>query len=177
MSDVLTCLNVLSERTALKVQHFDGKNEETSLWQPKKNLANSPFAHRIHVHAHSRDLAAAVLVKLVATCLTSEAIKEKLVAKITVSQLEKSFPYLQKYSDNAALLLQQNTEKVRWILFSMVLTKLCMVRGISSRTSTRSSSPTRGVMSVVQSVSLLRLGRKAADCLTLVEVQLGISED
>lgn len=37
------------------------------------------------------------------------------------------------------------------------LTKLCMVRGTSSKTSTRSSSPTRGVMSVFHSVSLLRL--------------------
>lgn len=37
------------------------------------------------------------------------------------------------------------------------LTKLCIVRGISSRTSTRSSSPTRGVISVSQSVNLFRL--------------------
>lgn len=33
-----------------------------------------------------------------------------------------------------------------------------MVSGISSKTSTKSSSPTRGVMSVSQSVNLLRLG-------------------
>jgi len=37
------------------------------------------------------------------------------------------------------------------------LTKLCMVRGTSSSTSTSSSSPTSGVMSVFHSVSLLRL--------------------
>ena len=61
-----------------------------------EHLFNSPFAHCIHVHAHSRDLATAVLVKFVATCLTSEAIKKKLVAKITVGQLEEGFPYLQR---------------------------------------------------------------------------------
>lgn len=48
-------------------------------------FSNSPFAHGIHVHTNSRDFATAVLVKFVAACLTSEAIKKKLVAKITVS--------------------------------------------------------------------------------------------
>lgn len=57
---------------------------------------NSPFAHCIHVHAHSRDLATAVLVKFVATCLTSEAVKKKLLAKITVRQLEEGFSYLRR---------------------------------------------------------------------------------
>lgn len=46
---------------------------------------NSQFAHSIHVHTHSRDFATAVLVEFVAACLASEAIKKKLVAKITVS--------------------------------------------------------------------------------------------
>ena len=61
-----------------------------------EHFLNSPFAHCVHVHTHCRDLATAVLVKFVATCLTSEAVKKKLVAKITVSQLEKGFPYLNR---------------------------------------------------------------------------------
>lgn len=50
----------------------------------------------VHVHTHCGDFATAVLMKFVATCLTSEAIKKKLVTKITVGQLEEGFPYLQK---------------------------------------------------------------------------------
>lgn len=57
---------------------------------------NSPFAHCIHVDAHGRDLATAVLVKFVAACLTSEAVKKKLVAEITVCQLEEGFSYLRR---------------------------------------------------------------------------------
>lgn len=37
------------------------------------------------------------------------------------------------------------------------LTKLCMVRGTSSRTSTMSSSPSRGAMAVSQAVTVFRL--------------------
>lgn len=59
-----------------------------------KHYSNSPLSYSIHVHTHGGDLATAVLVKLVATCLTSEAIEKELVAKITVSQLEESFAYL-----------------------------------------------------------------------------------
>lgn len=60
---------------------------------------NSPLTHCIHIHAHSRNLATAVLVKFVATCLTSEAIEKKLVAEITVGQLKECFPYLHKSRD------------------------------------------------------------------------------
>lgn len=60
----------------------------------KCNRSDSPLGHCIHVNTHRRHFAAAVLVELVATRLTSEAIKKKLVAKITVSQFEKGFPYL-----------------------------------------------------------------------------------
>lgn len=57
---------------------------------PEIHFSNSPF----HINTHSGDFATAVLVKFVATCLTPEAIKKKFMAKITVSQLEKRFPYL-----------------------------------------------------------------------------------
>lgn len=57
-------------------------------------LTDSPFRHGVHVHTHRGDLAAAVLVKLVATRLTPEAVEQKLVAEVTVGQLEERFPYL-----------------------------------------------------------------------------------
>lgn len=41
-----------------------------------------------------------MLVKLVATCLTPEAVKKKLVAEITVSQFEECFPYLHSRREN-----------------------------------------------------------------------------
>lgn len=61
---------------------------------------HSPFTDRVHVHTHRGNLAAAVLVKFVATGLTPEAVKEKLVAEITVSQLEECFPYLHNQRGN-----------------------------------------------------------------------------
>lgn len=67
-------------------------------------IQNSPFAHCVHVHTYSRYLAAAVLVKFVATRLTSEAVKKKLVAKVTVSQLEEGFSYLCRHKGAHSLL-------------------------------------------------------------------------
>lgn len=64
-------------------------------------MPNSPFADGIHVHTHRGNFAAAVLVKFVATRLTPEAVKEKLVAEITVSQFEEGFPYLHNGRGNS----------------------------------------------------------------------------
>lgn len=96
-------------------------------------------------------------MKFVATCLTPEAVKEKLVAEITVSQFEECFPYLHNRRGNNKNASTSEINKKKTTISATVLTKLCIVRGISSRTSTRSSSPTRGVMSVSQSVNLFRL--------------------
>lgn len=80
------------------------------------------------------------------------------MAEITVSQFEEGFPYLHNGRGNS-----QNTstsqiyKKQKTTVGAAGLTKLCMVRGMSSRTSTSSSSPTRGVISVSQSVNLFRL--------------------
>lgn len=141
--------------------------------QEEEGKSDSPLAHRVHVQTHGGDLAAAVLVKLVATRLTSEAIKKKLVAEITVGQLEKRFPYLRRQKAVKPLItsprktetkMHRKPQSVQRFLWDAVrfqtLTKLCMVRGMSSRTSTSSSSPTKGVMSVFQSVSLLRLEQR-----------------
>lgn len=50
----------------------------------------------VHVHTHCGDLATAVLMEFVATCLTSEAIEKKLVTEITVGQFKEGFPYLRE---------------------------------------------------------------------------------
>lgn len=59
-------------------------------------LLDLPLTDCVHVHTYCGDLATAVLVKFVATRLTSEAIKKKLVTEITVGQLKEGFPYLHK---------------------------------------------------------------------------------
>lgn len=88
-----------------------------STWYDIANLLYSPFTHCVHVYTHSRDLATAMLVKFVATRLTSEAIKKKLVAKVTVSQLEESFPYLDIERGHKNIAQQnQNQEYLRQYL-------------------------------------------------------------
>lgn len=56
---------------------------------------DSPFCYSVHVHTHSGDFAAAMLVKLVAACLTSEAVEQKLVTEVTIGQLKEGFSYLE----------------------------------------------------------------------------------
>lgn len=135
-------------RNAAASQHHIAITRSSSRVSP-----HSPFTDRIHVQTHRRDLAAAVLVEFVATRLTPEAVKEELVAEITVGQFEEGLPYLHDGRGKSKNAYKNLTRNVG----AAVLTKLCIVRGMSSRTSTSSSSPTRGVISVSQSVNLFRL--------------------
>lgn len=48
------------------------------------------------VHTHRGHFGAAVLVKLVAARLTSEAVQKKLLAYVTKGQLQKGFSYLSR---------------------------------------------------------------------------------
>lgn len=66
-------------------------------------LLDLPLTDCIHIHTYCGDLATAVLMKFVATRLTSEAIKKKLVTEITVGQLKEGFPYLHKRGYNECM--------------------------------------------------------------------------
>lgn len=69
----------------------------------KDILLDLPLTDCIHIHTYCGDLATAVLMKFVATRLTSEAVKKKLVTEITVGQLKEGFPYLHKRGRNECM--------------------------------------------------------------------------
>lgn len=84
------------------------KQTSTNLKCKTEILSHSPLTDCIHIHTYCGDLATAVLVKFVAARLTSEAVKKKLVTKITVGQLKEGFPYLQKKKEvNMSACLEQ----------------------------------------------------------------------
>jgi hypothetical protein len=100
-----------------------------------------------------------MLVELVATGLTAEAMEQKLKAEVTECQAEESLPYLLPQSGDGGGLATGSPSRLPRPTSPLLaaLTKLCMVRGTSSRTSTMSSSPSRGAMAVSQAVTVFRL--------------------
>ena len=53
-----------------------------------------PLGDGVHVQAHRGHLAAAVLVELVATGLTAEALEQELAAEVAEGQREEGLPHL-----------------------------------------------------------------------------------
>lgn len=79
------------------------KQTQRSMKSNTNILPDLPLTDCIHIHTYCGDLATAVLMKFVATRLTSEAIKKKLVTEITVGQLKEGFPYLHKRGYNECM--------------------------------------------------------------------------
>lgn len=99
-----------------------------------------------------------MLVELVATGLAAEAMEQKLKAEVTEGQAEECLPYLQSQSrENPGLVEGPLCQHHGLPHHPVALTKLCMVSGTSSRTSTMSSSPSRGAMAVSQAVTVFLL--------------------
>lgn len=99
-----------------------------------------------------------MLVELVATGLAAEAMEQKLKAKVTEHQAEECLPYLRPQSMEVKAWSRTPTPSPGSTpAIQPALTKLCMVSGTSSRTSTMSSSPSRGAMAVSQAVTVFRL--------------------
>jgi hypothetical protein len=99
-----------------------------------------------------------MLVELVATGLAAESMEQKLKAEVTEGQAEECLPYLQPQSREVqARLKALSVHTVASPTIPIRLTKLCMVSGTSSRTSTMSSSPSRGAMAVSQAVTVFLL--------------------
>lgn len=108
------------------------------------------------VDAHEGDLGAAALVELVAAGLTAKALEQQLSAEVAEGQREKGLPHL-KVKDKqhpSGLWLRLQCCQSR---SSDLLTKLCVVSGTFSNTSTCNSSKVSQEMSVSQPIGFFSL--------------------
>lgn len=154
---------------------------EPSLWS-HNILISSQTAHSsvllpalnllelVVVDAHERNLGAAPLVELVATGLTAETLEQQLSAEVTEGQCKERLPHLwikQRHTDQSH---PGCTEHCGTLGFLKVLTKLCVVSGTFSNTSTCSSSPVSHEMSVSQPIGFFSLKQEVGsigNCLHL----------
>lgn len=126
------------------------------------------------VDAHERNLSAAPLVELVATGLTAETLEQQLSAEVTEGQCKEGLPHLwikQRHTDQSHPGCTEHfSQPLRDTCFLKVLTKLCVVSGTFSNTSTCSSSPVSHEMSVSQPIGFFSLKQEVGsigNCLHL----------
>lgn len=110
------------------------------------------------VDTHEGNLGAAALVELVAASLTTETLEQQLSAEVTEGQREEGLPHLSIKNTFGSGNIS-NEVKIQHFLWSnlTVLTKLCVVSGTFSNTSTCNSSPVSQEMSVSQPIGFFSL--------------------
>lgn len=115
------------------------------------------------VDTHERNLSAAALVELVAARLAAEPLEQQLPAEVAEGQREEGLSHLQ----GATVEVLGRTAEAQEILSgsgeflgASSLTKLCVVRGTFSRTSTWSSSPVSHEISVSQPIGFFSLRKQ-----------------
>lgn len=148
-------LGIHLQRLQQKVLSWSLQTPGLNIITNRRRAQRRDLLELVVVDTHEGDLCAAALVELVATGLTAKALEQQLSAEVTEGQREEGLPHL-KVKGKQPIRTSVDAP-VRSEFGLLILTKLCVVSGTFSKTSTCNSSNVSQEMSVSQPIGFFSL--------------------